>query len=321
MKIKLVGFWDHNNYTQITLLEYRSIISQAFDFEFYDLHKTYDRQSTLFVCNHYQYYKNQRDIDQLIADGYRVAFESLQEKQTSSPHTQSNVLHVVASESITTPPNTLEVPLYFWYHENRINCYAIERTYQPIIKFLMMMNFARPFRDDIYNKFAPILDQGLYSYVERGVRIDGDTDHESTGIKDYHDRWDRYVNPDWYNSTEINIVVETQMSTDQIFVTEKTLKPLSLQQPFVILGSIGTLDFLQRAGFETYDNLFDETYDFKPNRLDLVYEQMRDYEMQGYNQETRNRMSHNADLFHSRAAVETSFTRSIVEPLMEFVNG
>jgi hypothetical protein len=321
MKIKLVGFWDHNNYTQITLLEYRSIISQAFDFEFYDPRKAYDRTSTLFVCNHYQYYKNQPDLDQLIKNGYRVVFESLQEKQSSSPHTQSNVLHMVASKSATPPPNTLEVPLYFWYHENRMNTYEIQRTYQPDKKFLLMMNFARPFRDDIYNRFAPILEQGLCSYVERGILLDGDTEHNSTSIKDYHDRWDRYINPNWYNRTEINVVVETQMSTDQIFVTEKTMKPLALQQPFIMLGSIGTLNFLQQSGFETYDNLFDETYDFKFNRLDLVYEQIQDYEMQGYDQETRRRMEHNANLFHNRAAVEASFTQSIIDPLLEFING
>jgi len=248
-------------------------------------------------------------------------FESLLEKQSSSSHTETTVLHVVGSESTNTPPNTLEVPLYFWYHENRLSNYTVERTYTPDKKFLLMMNFARPFRDDIYNKFTPILEQGLYSYVDRGVRIDGDIEHDSPGHKEYWDRWDRYINPAWYNRTEINIVVETQMNTDEIFVTEKTMKPLALQQPFVMLGGVGTLDFLQRSGFETYSNLFDESYDFKLNRLDLVYEQIKNYQLQGYSQETRDKMAHNSSLFHNRSAVDVSFYQSIVEPLMEFING
>jgi hypothetical protein len=184
-----------------------------------------------------------------------------------------------------------------------------------------MMNFARPFRDAIYNKFTPILEQGLYSYVERGVYIEGDIEHDSPGRKEYWDRWDRYINPSWYNRTEINIVVETQMNTDEIFVTEKTMKPLALQQPFVVLGGVGTLDFLQRSGFETYSNLFDESYDFKLDRLDQVYEQIKNYQMQGYSAETQDKMQHNAELFHNRARVDESFQQRIVEPLMEFING
>ena len=321
MKIKLVGFWDYNNYTQITLLEYRSIISQSFDFEFYDPYKSYDRQSILFVCNHYQYYQNQTVIDQLVDAGYKLAFESLLEKQSSSPHTQPTVLHIVAGKSEQPPVNTLEVPLYFWYHENRLSNYQIDRTYCPDKKFLLMMNFARLFRDEIYNKFSPILEQGLYSYVDRGIKIDGDIEHDSTGYKNYWDRWDRYINPAWYNRTEINVVVESQMSSNELFITEKTMKPLALEQPFVMLGCAGTLDFLRHSGFETYDNLFDETYDSKMNRLDLVYEQIKNYDLRGYDQLTRDKMTHNAELFHDRQAVDRSFQATLIDPLLEFANG
>jgi hypothetical protein len=55
--------------------------------------------------------------------------------------------------------------------------------------------------------------------------------------------------------------------------------------------------------------------------LDQVYEQIKNYQMQGYSAETQDKMQHNAELFHNRARVDESFQQRIVEPLMEFING
>ena len=312
MKINLVGFWDHNNYTQLTLLEYRRFISADFNFEFYDAHKTYDKK-TLFVCNAYQYNQHSMLIDNLITDGYKVVFETLQEMQTSSHHTQDNILHLICNKSKTPKSNTVEVPLYFWYHEHGLSNYQdIERSSTIDKKFLLMMNLSRTFRNDIYNKFTDILDQGLYSYVGQNILLDGDNFSANW--------WDRYINPSWYNRTEFSVVVESQMNTGGIFITEKTMKPLALKHPFILLGSLGTLEFMQSVGFVTYDNLFDETYDKSSDRLNLVYKQVKDYSMHGYDKLTTEKIEHNYNLFFNNVQLEQSFKQSIINPLLEFVN-
>lgn len=61
----------------------------------------------------------------------------------------------------------------------------------------------------------------------------------------------------------IFITTETlfQSSKVSMFLTEKTFKPISLKMPFIILGQPGTLEQLKRAGYKTFDTLWDESYD------------------------------------------------------------
>lgn len=175
------------------------------------------------------------------------------------------------------------------------------------------MNMVKPFRDDIYNKFTDILEQGMYSYAGRDILVEGDNFEA--------DWWDRYINADWYNRTEFSLVVESQMNTNGVFVTEKTMKPIGLQHPFIVLGSPGTLEFLQSAGFVTYDNLFDESYDKSPDRLNLIYEQVKNYSLHGYDQLTLEKIKHNYNLFFDNVKLEQSFKHAIINPILEFVNG
>ena len=44
-------------------------------------------------------------------------------------------------------------------------------------------------------------------------------------------------------------------------ITEKTFKPLIIHKPFLVVGGVGTLKQLREWGFETFPELFDESYD------------------------------------------------------------
>ena len=65
-----------------------------------------------------------------------------------------------------------------------------------------------------------------------------------------------------YNNL-IFIVTETlvQGSTDDLFLTEKTFKPISLQMPFIVIGQSGTLSRLKELGYKTFGDFWDESYD------------------------------------------------------------
>jgi hypothetical protein len=63
-----------------------------------------------------------------------------------------------------------------------------------------------------------------------------------------------------------NIVMETYMdATGGVFLTEKTFKPIKYGQPFVILGTPGSLELLSEQGYKTFSPWVDESYDQEKN--------------------------------------------------------
>ena len=80
---------------------------------------------------------------------------------------------------------------------------------------------------------------------------------ESLSIEhDLEDQW--YGIPVKYAQTWLELVTESDVRSE--FFTEKTVKPLLYEKPFVILGCPGINHSLQDWGFKLYDEIFD--YDF-----------------------------------------------------------
>jgi hypothetical protein len=64
-----------------------------------------------------------------------------------------------------------------------------------------------------------------------------------------------------YEDSFVNIIAETNFFTNIVHLTEKSYKPIVYKQPFIMLGSAGSLQALQRQGFKTFSDLWDESYD------------------------------------------------------------
>ncbi|NBP04579.1 MAG: hypothetical protein EBU90_31755, partial [Proteobacteria bacterium] len=67
-----------------------------------------------------------------------------------------------------------------------------------------------------------------------------------------------------YTQSYCNIVLETHFDADQsggAFLTEKTFKPIKHGQPFVIVGTPGSLAALRSLGYRTFDHVIDNSYD------------------------------------------------------------
>lgn len=64
-----------------------------------------------------------------------------------------------------------------------------------------------------------------------------------------------------YQSADIEIVLETLFDDDRLHLTEKSLRPMALAQPFLMCGTPGSLAYLRSYGFETFGSIIDETYD------------------------------------------------------------
>lgn len=74
-----------------------------------------------------------------------------------------------------------------------------------------------------------------------------------------------------YQRTFLSLVNETM--TRGIFLSEKTFKPIAMQQPFVILAGTGHLAVLKNLGYRTFDKFWNEDYDQEPmliNRIEKI---------------------------------------------------
>jgi hypothetical protein len=63
------------------------------------------------------------------------------------------------------------------------------------------------------------------------------------------------------------------------FVTEKTLKPINSNQPFMILSTMGFLQHLRDRGFRTFNGIIDESYDLEfraQDRARKIIDQLED---------------------------------------------
>lgn len=78
-----------------------------------------------------------------------------------------------------------------------------------------------------------------------------------------------------YNDFFIEVVSETFVSGRSFFMTEKTIRPMYLKTPFIIMGPTAFLSNLKnRLGFKTFDKWWDESYDQKSqyDRVKAIYD-------------------------------------------------
>jgi hypothetical protein len=69
------------------------------------------------------------------------------------------------------------------------------------------------------------------------------------------------------------VVTETVQHGRRHHLTEKTFKPICLQMPFVLVSTMGSLDYLKSYGFRTFDHVWDESYDHESDdyqRLHMI---------------------------------------------------
>lgn len=64
-----------------------------------------------------------------------------------------------------------------------------------------------------------------------------------------------------YEHTNIEVVLETLFDDNRLHLTEKTLRPIACGQPFILLATFGSLEYLQRYGFKTFKDIWSEEYD------------------------------------------------------------
>jgi hypothetical protein len=220
-----------------------------------------------------------------------------------------------------------------WYLAGWEFAYHGYETYQPNRirdrSFFMPMNHPRWHRTLALEKLKSVLDTAWYSYNCQGILMPGDRRREELTVP-----WQRYMNPDWYNRTAFSVVAESYMRNTSVpsagtEVSEKIFKPLAYYHPFITFGSLYTLKYLQAQGFETFSELFDESYDIVVDdyeRHNAVLKsilsavdrwQRNDLEISS---ETLQKLEHNHNRVFDHNLTIEKFYNEVVVDILEFLS-
>jgi len=329
------------------------IFSDYFNFEEYDPSKVYNKESDIIVISRPFHWNDNikshvldRGCKMLIVDLWEARPYFLSSELTD--HLENTLVILGCKNSIDYGwSNILNVPNWFWYNESLLytcnwRCKGYQ-TYEPNRKreklFLMPMHRAKLFRNEVRERFETLIEDSIWSYVqswEYGCALPRFTNSD---IEEFMP--DRIFESEWYDQTCFTIAVETAVDQQlnkelemtgkrteafpcELFVTEKTYKPIAFRHPFQVIGMKGTLNFLHDIGFETYENIFDESYDsldFFHDRMDVIYRNCEQFNKDTYlDSITEQKLEHNHQRFYNRQLVLDGINKDIIEPLLEWIN-
>lgn len=293
--------------------------AKAFDIVTYDPSATYNPRIHAVLIGYVEELEQRAWYRPLQEQGLRVIVEHLGDSDVDTL-SSSNYDRLL-----------LRSPNWMWYNACwEWTWYGSDR-YQPCrdyqYTFLMPMNLPRWHRDLAVKELTALLPEALYSYASRGQELPGTPPH--------HIPWRGWLNPDWYNSTPYTVVVESYMrsrynlysTSYRTEVSEKIFKPMLGQQPFIVYGSVDTLQYLQREGFVTYSNLWDESYDAiveDRERFDAVTQVVRsavqehNYRTFELDTDTQERIRHNHARLFDRTTVDNRFQAEVVGDILQW---
>jgi hypothetical protein len=100
-------------------------------------------------------------------------------------------------------------------------------------------------------------DQNLTSYLDNYQVVSRSCDYSTTILAD--PSW--ILDHNYYQQTFCSVINETSLDADKPNFSEKTFRAICHGHPFIIIGSRYSLKFLRELGLDTYDDIFDNSYD------------------------------------------------------------
>ena len=138
---------------------------------------------------------------------------------------------------------------------------------------LSSVNIIEELEADPY--FSNWLNHNLLTKSKKLPNSDLDPIMEEKNLRNHN--FMSYMDKSWLDDTYFSVVAETSVNST-CFITEKTFKLLYYGHPFIILGSPGILRELQSLGYQTFPELFDESYDdmtFSYSKIKFITEQVK----------------------------------------------
>jgi hypothetical protein len=310
--------------------------------QYFDPARTY-ADNTVFYYDLYGPYHEH--ILTHLSQGYRIIFDGKNEHYMHFrlhwiflaflQHPGQGLI-LISGESAQQIPGVaiVAVPTWYWIMDQQPLMYFQLHKYQPrpavTHRFLMTIEKIRPERDYLCDRLSDLLPQSLYSYRHRDVFLPNDWTDSMGGP------YQRYVNPEWLDATPFTLVVETYIDetavsgfslthNDHHFLCEKSYKPLACKHPFIMASTQGNLAYLRSQGFESFPELFDESYDDIADwreRVNRVAELARDFDVRALdNPRTKEKLLYNSARFFDHELTKQMTQQTIVGPLLRFISG
>lgn len=314
----LINRDDPTSFHQLPL---QRLVEPYFDIVTWQEGVNYSRNDHVLVVNALKIFNSSYWYRPYLNDSYKIVLDNLWE----SPQMLAFFPDPIENCFVLQNQN------WFWYYESEMNqhqlaCvnYRPARTYQKLA--LLPMRQRRPHRDALLVHLAEILDQLVWSYTMHGRTLPNDNDD----INGFY--FQRHFNPEWYDNTYFSIVAETLVDAPEtriagkivkpgIFVTEKTFKPIAFYHPFVVMAQAGHLKYLRDIGFETFDNLFDESYDNindPTERLTALVTAVKNFNPVPYDQLTLQKLEHNHNRFYDTNLTNSRMINEIINPMIAY---
>jgi len=115
--------------------------------------------------------------------------------------------------------------------------------------------------------------KGHISLVELPILWDGTID-EKTGKVIEPCVSQQLDNTNIITSAFVNVITETRFASLMPNISEKTIKPMLVRRPFIMIGPVGNLALLRELGFKTFNKWWDESYDLELDhnkRIEMIY--------------------------------------------------
>lgn len=287
------------------------------------------------------YVSNFDDISTRLDQGYRIIMNHANEHYIYTHHAELLSLSQRVGKQIcwiisgVQPARAdfeiVATPYWYWIMDQANfasgDLHTVEYYPNGSADFLCTMNLRRHERDQLYTALKQHSRPGLLSYRDMNVFIPNDI-----AMSD----WQRRINRNWLHQSYYTIVPESYVKDydyrtgiaiterNDEFVSEKTLKPLAAQHPFLLVSTRGNLQHVRDLGFETFPELFDESYDlhFKwQQRIAAVLEQVQKFNPNDIkNPRVREKLRHNQHRFFDRNLTDHFFKTTVAEPVVKWIN-
>ena len=293
------------------------------------------------VVFYYELYGSYHDtlIDKF-AQGHRIIFDAKNEhyiqyeKQwivdTFKQYPGQGMILISGHAPQQIPGVVIQATPYWYWVLDQINYRQFDyEKYAPVptnqYKFFMQMRNDRSDRNILYEKLQPVLNDSLHSYRNRGVFLSNDFAGKGN--------WQRYMNFDWIDQTCFSLTVETYMdetvnlgisltTNDHWFLCEKAYKAIAAHHPFLLASTPTNLTYLRSQGFETFPELWDESYDNEVNferRMDLLVDIIQQFDRASWNQRIiKEKLEYNRARFFDRKLTKKFCNETIIEPVLRF---
>lgn len=263
-------------------LRYHTIMDQIIDVcdDYYKLHQhnleSYDKKIAV-ICGMNDFlldneeYKNDLNckIEKLKSQGFKFILGIPWESRGNTRHNQH--IKIYRKICFDTWHGDHDWFWYYMYSKNKDKNFIFDHTVK-LYDFLYLNKIKRQHRVNLFNKIVSknILSNSLFSFTDMQPPYRLPKEYELPWLRgesypSTHGNEDQDIFEKPYNVSSINIVSETNNNNEETFITEKSWKPIIAGQIFVIHGNYRTLAKLKELGFQTFDCIFDESYD---NELD-----------------------------------------------------